>query len=235
MELGFVPIRTVAKKQIALLEKHERSDAQKEVGYMYLMATVKNVWDNIDFAIELGKGRFRRFSYYPTRTILESLLRLEHYCRQQKDGQNDIAIRELLRIAKRFYDRDKIENQTGEPYRTMYADIAAHGTYPPVEDANPKDDPFPNMRALTEATPAYNKDAHLYFSYEALCELSHGKMMAVTTATQDDLGEHVRSMMGLQSYACNMLRLVDHHIKGVMAAEIEEAIKACEAIIKKGM
>lgn len=235
MELAFILLKKVAAKQIALLQKYEKSSAVKEVGFTYFITTVKNAWDNIDFAIEIGKGRFRRFSYYPTRTILESLLRLEHYCRQQKDGQNDIALRELLRIAKRFYEREKIENGTGEPYRTIYADIAAQGNYPKVEDANSKDDPFPNMKKLTEETPAYNKDAHLYFSYEALCELSHGKMMAVNTAVQDELAEHVRSLMGLQSYACNLLRLVDHHIQGVMATEIEKAIKEVEAIIKKDM
>jgi hypothetical protein len=206
MELAFAPLKKVAAKQIAMLEKYERSAVIKENGFTYFITTVKNAWDNIEFAIEIGKGRFLRFSYYPTRTVLESLLRLVHYCRQ-----------------------------TGEPYRTIYADIAAQGDYPPVEEANPKDDPFPNMKKLTEETPAYNKNAHLYFSYEALCELSHGKMIAINAAVQDELAEHVRSLMGLQSYACNLLRLVDHHIQGVMAKEIEKAIKEAEAIIKKDM
>ena len=235
MELAFAPLKKAAAHQIAILEKYEKSATTKEVGFTYFITTVKNAWDNIDYGVEIGKGRFLRFSYYPTRTVLESLLRLEHYCRQQKDGQNDIALRELLRIAKRFYEREKIENGTGEPYKTIYSDIAVQGTYPSVEEANPKDDPFPNMKKLTEETPAYNKDAHLYFTYEALCELSHGKMLAINTAVQDELAEHVRSLMGLQSYACNLLRLVDHHIKGITSEEVEKAIKAAEGIVKKDM
>lgn len=235
LELAFIPLKKMARLQISKLESYEKTSKTKDPGFLYFLTTVKNAWDNINFGIEIGKGRFKRFSYYPTRTTLESLLRLEHYCRQQEEGQTDIAIRELLRIAKRFYERERIENGTGEPYKTLYAQIAAHGNYPLIEDADPKDDPFPSIKKLTAETPAYNKDAYLYFSYEALCELSHGKMIATTTATQDELAEHIRSLMGLQSYACNLLRLVDHHIKDIMATEVENAIKSAEEIIKKGM
>lgn len=235
IELAFIPIKESANAQITLLKKYENSNFNKEIGFKYFTVTVKNAWDNIDFAIEIGKSSFMQFSYYPTRTVLESLLRLEYYCFQNKDGQNDIALREILRIAKRFYDREKIDNGTGEPYKTIYTDIASQGSYPPIEKANPKDDPFPNIRKLTEETPAYEKNCHLYFTYEALCELSHGKMMAIGNANEDGLAEHVRSLMGLFSYSCNLLRLTDHHIQGATAPEVEKAINIAENIIKEGM
>ncbi len=233
IELAFIPIKIVGMNQIHILEKYEKSSVFKEIGFIYFITTLKNTWDNIEFAIEIGKGRFRRFSYYPTRTVLESLLRLEYYCRQKKEGQNKITVRELLRIAKRFYDREKIENQSGEPYRKMYSEVADQGDYPQIEEANSKDDPFPNMKCLSKESTLCC-DGNIYFSYEALCELSHGKLLAVTSAMQDEFAEHIRSLMDIQYAACNLIKLVDNHIQGVTKKDVVEALNKADRIIKDG-
>jgi hypothetical protein len=234
IEDAFVPIRTVGRKQMSLLDTHSKSSAEKDIGFLFFVTTVRNTWNNVDFAIELGKGRHRRFSFYPTRTVLESLLHLEHYCGQKKDGQNDIALREMLRIAKRFYDREMVENQTGEPYKTWYEEIAGEGKYPTIDKANSSDNPFPKIKKLADESPVY-KGAHLYFSYQALCELAHGKMLAITASRQDELAEHTRSLMELFSLSCNLIKLVDLHIQGATNEDVTKALHESEAITKKGM
>lgn len=229
-------ILLVAEKQLVLLNKYEASSASKEVGFLYFINTVKSIWENVYFALALGKGRNLGFAFYPTRLVMENHLRLEYYCKQGKEGQNDIALRELMRLAKRFYDREKSEGNTGDQYKETYKSFAQGGTYPGIDNARAGDDPFPNMRELCQQSHVYatqsDKGMKLYFAYQALAELTHGKLFANISA-RDDQSEYVRSIMELYSLAVNTLKLIDYHAVGVTAKEVEEATKRGEAIIKK--
>ena len=225
----FVFLR-VSKVQTKKLNKYNKSHKEKEIRFMYFLPTVEGVWDNVKFTLSLGKSKNRKFAFYPVRTVFENVLQLEHYVGQKIEGQNSIALREITRIAKRFYEREKHDNGNSDQYKEMYEKVILE-SHPPIENA-PTRDLFPNFEDLSNNS-RMNTHGRLYFEYRDLCELTHGKLIAHTIANQDDLSEYVRSLMSMYAMCVNLLKIVDHHIQEVTKDEITEAISIAELIIKK--
>lgn len=83
-EAAFRITRVVAEKQIDLLNKIIKKEKIDILRFVYFHETVKSIWEHVDFAFSLGKGKNRRFAFYPARTVMENTFRLEHFTRQKK-------------------------------------------------------------------------------------------------------------------------------------------------------
>ena len=75
--------------------------------------SLRDLWQGREYLDSriLGKGKNRRFAFYPARTVMENTFRLEYFTRQKNDVQEEIATKECLRICKRHYDNEKANNE----------------------------------------------------------------------------------------------------------------------------
>ncbi len=220
--------------QLTKLEEFDQSDLKRNVGFIYFLETVKTIYDNAILTISLGKGKNRKFGFYPVRTIFENTLQLEYYCGQKKEGQDAIAINEVSRIAKRFYDREQKEPNSGNSqyFKDIYDSVVTHD-YPTIDKAKTKD-LFPNFEKLTTDS-RFNIDGNLYFSYRDLAESTHGKLIARVIVNDNEQGEYIRGMMHLIFLLIQVLKIIDAHIGGATAVEITKAINEAEEIGKASM
>lgn len=233
---AFVVIRNASKKQIKFLEKYEKSKNKKEIGFMYYQNTLTSIWDSVDYAINLGKGKYGRFAFYPARTVLENGFRLEHFLNQTNNEQNRIAVTEFLRVIKRSYEHEKIKNRDTKEMEDHYDYFASiiQGS-PKIEDFKDNNsDPFPPVWELVKKTKMEG-GIDWYHQYRSLCEVTHGKLFHTIMASFDDLSEYVWSVMYLQFMVIQVLKMTDLYIYGKVTEEVVEVIKEAEKIIKKSI
>ncbi len=229
---AFVIIRRLGEEHIALFKKHEKSNSDKDINFLYFTNSLNGLWENVDFVLALGKRKNRKYAFYPTRNVLETVFRLEHFTRQKKEGQNNIAIREVLRIAKRLFDQEVAEGGNGEEFKKTYDWFANGHTFPKIEVAKSNDDPFPPMKNLITASKMEGGDKW-YIHYQWLAELTHGKLMLSIIANQDERAEYRRCLMYLTPLCIEALKIADFHLGNVTKDKVTRAIKEAEAIVKK--
>lgn len=229
LEKAIHRLKKVGEVQLQILLEHEKSNAPKEIGFMYFFKTVKFTWENIDFALKLGKGRSRHFNVYPARVIYENVFRIEHYINQDKKGQNEIAFWEIARLLKRFYDKDK-DASFKNSYDGMVRDFGDPSTnYPDISDKSAYKDPFPKMDTLVEQSKLPNSSG-FYFHYQALCESHHGKLLSIYIA-EDELGQYRRNLMYVYLLTRWLLMITDSHIKNPCKDLIEVTFKDVESLL----
>jgi len=235
LERAFKIIREVADKQVSLIRKFENEGNPDGIRFLYFSKTLECIWENADFALGLGKGKYRRFSFYPVRTVFENTFRLEYFTRQKQTAQNDIAAREILRICLRHYNYEKGEGniEKAEEFKKYYEEIANYGDYGNIDSIKESVlEPFPNIKELTDSSKLAGASSW-YFHYKALAELTHGKLMHKIITDLSFSGEHRRSLMCLLLLCKDVIRFTDFHLNGQTKKEVEEAIKKAEYIIKK--
>ena len=222
-------LQQVGEVQLELLERHEKSDTPKEIGYLYFFKTVKHTWENINFALKLGKGKSRHFNVYPTRVIYENVFRLEHYINQDRKGQNEISFWEIARLLKRFYDKDK-DQVFKESYDGMVKDLGDPTIkYPDISDKSAYKDPFPKMETSVSQSKLPNNNG-FYFHYQALCESHHSKLLSIFIA-EDEIGQYRRNLMYIFLLTKWLLMITDSHIKNVTKNLIEKAFRDTDSLI----
>ena len=234
IEKAFGVVRKVAEKQLGLFEEAEKNQStSKDIRFLYLQKTLQGVWENADFVIALGKTKYQEYSFYPVRMIMENTFRLEYFSRRKKDQQIEIAAKEMLRIAKRFYDFEKNNGEDGREYKNFYEFFATGIDIPDIDSVNERDlDPFPSMRELTRNTKIEGGSSW-YFHYQSLAELTHGKLMSFVITKDEEVAEHRRSLMYLQTMCHDVLKNGDFHLGGKTRNEVVAAIEEAERIVKK--
>jgi hypothetical protein len=204
----------------------------KDINFLYFYKTLRDVWENADFAIGLGTTEYHEFSFYPTRMVMENTFRLEFFTRQKTDKQIEIATKEMLRIAKRFYDLEKRTGGDGREFQTSYEAFAQKITVPKIDVVRERDlDPFPSMWDLMSQSKIEGGSSW-YFDYQSLAELTHGKVMSIVMKDNDELAEHRRSLMYLQTMSHDLIKNADFHLGHKMRKEVVDAIQTAEAIVK---
>ncbi len=235
LERGIAILRKVAQKQLDIIESYKKSDIRYPLGPFLLVSIVEEIWKDVDFAISLGKGRNRSFIFYPTRSVLENVLRLEFYSQQDVATQNDMARREMLRIAKRYYELEKSQGRDTTNLKDFYDQMAKGSTSPDIDDAKENDDPFGAGFIKIQATSKtlMFKNMELYTVYQGLAELTHGKMLSRMILELDDFSEYVRCLMYLHTLSIACLKITDSHLEGKTTTDINAAVKKSEYISKK--
>ncbi|MCK5029213.1 MAG: hypothetical protein KAR57_06235 [Bacteroidales bacterium] len=232
LEKAFRVLKKVGDDQVNILSKYEKSSTEKHVGFIYFINTVKDVWEKANFAIDLGKGKNKKYAFYPVRSAMENLFRLEYYINKKRDGQNEIAEREVMRIAKLEYDMDMANGEDGEEMRKYYETVAVDSKYPKIENKEAKLDIFPNMWELMQNSRMQNAKRFYYF-YQTLCELTHSKLLAgiITKANEQD--EYRRSITYLLLICRELIKITDCHIQNPTKDTVKSAIEQSELIIKQ--
>jgi len=230
IEKSLKEIIVVSKKQISLLKNyHDSKNNKKEIGFAYFYKTALSTWDNVNFALKLGKGKYRHFNVYPTRVVCENVFRLEYYINQNFTGQNEISLLEMTRIMKRFYDetQDVIYK---DYYDKMIKDLGDKNTnYPKIEEKGSYKDPFPSMKNLITNSKLTNSK-NFYMHYRFLSESLHNKLMSIYIA-EDKKSQYRRNIFYLNILCRWMLMVVDSHIQHVTKKDVDNVIKKTDEIM----
>lgn len=214
---------------IELLNKHDRSNVHKEIGFAYFYPTVENLWENVKFSLFLGKGQFRSFNFYPARLICENIFRLEYYINQDKKKQNEICLWEMARIMKRFYDEsgDKIYK---EQYELVFRDFGEPGEiYPGINEDKAYHDPFPSIKKLIEKSKL-PRSGNFYKNYQFLCESHHGKLLSLHIA-KNQIAQYRRNMFYIFLFCRWLLIITDAHINLVTKNIIDRVTEKAFEIV----
>lgn len=232
---AFNVVRKTAKKQLAYLQNHKKNNPPKEVGFLYFEHIIENIWENVDFIFSIKDKKYRNFSFYPTRCVMESAFRLDHFIRQNKKTQEDITIKECLRVLKRGWDMDNNKNnQEGMlEIKEQYDNFTSLGKgYPEIDKVTIKAlEPFPNIFNILTASKVY--DIGWYYHYGFLSELTHGKLMSIIIKNINLISEYRRSLMYLIIMGYRVLEVFDVYLFGKVRLEIQNAIKKADQIILK--
>jgi hypothetical protein len=212
-EVAFRVLRTVAEKQLKLLKNFLEKQCKEDLRCLYYYETLKNIWENSDFVLSIGKGRNGKFAFYPARTIMENTFRLckRHYDFELSNGQ--------LEAAKEFED--------------YYNKFSQGGDFSDINTVRVRDlEPFPNMKELTNNSKIENAKKW-YFHYQVLAETSHGKYMHIVMMQEPEARSYRLSLMYLMMMCIDVLKNADFHLGHKTRSDVVAAIQKAESIIKK--
>lgn len=231
--------KKVADAQLDLLTKLKKSkELLKSERHLYFFFIVKSFWKDAEFALALGKKKYRDYAIYPVRTMMEKLLKIIWFTRQKtvKD-QDELTVKELLLTAFDNYNFEKNSGGSGDNFKQHYNAINAYGDYPDIDNASRKKlKAFPSYKELCEKS-ALNDAKYLYASYSYLSTIPHGELLSVIdTQESGNIGkEYRRVMMLLVRFAQEMLLVTDFHLQNKTKEEVQKSIKQAEQIVKAGM
>ncbi|MDD5749503.1 MAG: hypothetical protein PHO91_01825 [Patescibacteria group bacterium] len=151
----------------------KKLNLKNELRYIYVVETFEAINDCISLSHKLNTPKEHVHGLVVIRPAFENLLRLEYFLNQTKEKQNELATKEVLKIAARFY------KFTGdEKYKTYYKKFNKEAiTSNDIERFDTKDKIFPDIKTLINKTKINIKD--LEFIYSNLSEFSHGRLMAL--------------------------------------------------------
>lgn len=225
-------VRKVAEEQIVLLKEFEASSADKDETFLYYLTTFQEAWRNVDFALHLGGGEFQEYSFFPTRAVMESTFRLEYFSHSKKAVQLEIARKEIMRIAKRFYELEKKTTGEIKQYAEIYRNFAEGTKFEDIDKVKEKElDAFPSMRELTSQSKIDGGEAW-YFHYQCLAENTHGKLMSIIMREDNAPSEHRRSLMYIQTMCNDLIKNADFQLGGKTKERVVNAIQEAEKIVK---
>jgi hypothetical protein len=235
---SFRLILDIADREESEIKAWEKqSDEEKKVGHVYVAATVQIFWDNVRLMMHLGEDRFANFAFYPARTCMETFLQFFYFCKQDQGKKDEIAVKELLRSALKYYQAEKAAGGTGDQYADFYKFHTTLVSVPPIEKV--KDDDlrlFPGIRKLCDEYST-SQAKSLYSIYQYLCEDVHGRILSNVIRRQSEEAENYRrSLIIIFSFCKDMLLLVDRDYLGTrFRKEVEAVIPTVDAMLKKSI
>jgi hypothetical protein len=218
----------VGKGHVELLSNHHQSDVHKEIGFAYFFHTVESLWENVEFSISLGEGKFGHLNFYPARLIAENVFRLEYYIQQTKEKQNEICLLEMTRVMKKFYDAFG-DVAFKEQYEKVYKELGEVGKiYPSIEEKSAYQDPFPNTFDLIQKSKLPQSEG-FYKIYQYLCEAHHGKLLSLYMAKHSSqFGRNLSIIFLLSKWT---LIITDSHIHNKTKSLVDEVIEKATQIL----
>jgi len=238
-EQAFRKYKKVADIQLDLLTKYKKSkEIPKSERHIYFFAIVKSFWKDAEFALALGKKKYRDYAIYPVRTMMEKLLKIIWFTRDKTiRDQNEITIKELLLTAFDNYNFERNDGGSGDDFKRHYNAINACGDYPDIDSASrSRLKAFPTYKELCERSGLVDAE-HLYASYSYLSTIPHGELLSVINMQEKgSVGkEYRRVMMLLVRFAQEMLLVTDFHLKSRTKEQVNNSIKEVKQIVKAGM
>lgn len=215
--------------QLELLNRYHKSDSEKEIGFDYFYRTLNSSWECVKFSISLGKGKYRYFSFFPARLLLENIFRLEYYINQGVKGQNEICFWEMARVMKRFYDEFG-SSEFKVHYDKLVKDLGESGVvYPNINEDKAYKDPFPSIEKLILQSKLPNSQG-FYTHYRFLSEQEHGKLISLYMS-EHDIGQYRRCLFYIFLLSKWLLLIVDSHIQNATKDMVNASLAKTDNIM----
>lgn len=211
VEKLYFEMLNISKKQLDYIDDwKDESDEDKEIGHIYVFATVKNFWENIELALFLGKKSYANFSVYPIRLCVETFMQFSYFSKQNQEKKDKIAYIEMLRPCYYLYKAEVHGSGNSQQYLEFYNLYAPLVSLPGIDDVRASDlKIFPTIEALFHS---YNEETveNNYFLYRQLCETVHGKLLGITIRHQSmESQEFRRYLLYIYNFCKEMLVVLD--------------------------
>jgi len=238
-ERAFRKYKKMADIQLDLLIKYKKSKKlSKSERHIYLFAIVISFWKDAEFALALGKNKYRDYAVYPVRTMMEKLLKIIWFTRNKTvQDQDEITVRELLLTAFVNYNFERDGGGSGDNFKRSYNAINVYGDYPNIDNASlSKLKAFPSYKEMCEKSGLHDAEC-LYASYSYLSAIPHGELLSVIDmGDNENMGkEYRRAMMLLVRFTQEMLLVTDFHLQHRTKEQVATSIKEAEQIVKADM
>ncbi len=228
-------LKKVANEQLSLLSDFEKSkNTIKTERHRYFLTIVESFWEDADFALALGKNKFKYNATYPARTMWEKLLKIEWFSNiKEAEGQNLITKKELMRSCLLSYRSNKDAGRPideFEDYYNQFNDV----NLPEISKVKIRElEAFPNYEEMCKKSKLSGASI-LYKSYRDLSNSTHGNLLAVFTVQNGgkDL-VYIQAMHNVARFCIEMLKLTDFHLGYKTREKVEKAIKISESITFK--
>lgn len=222
-------LQKTGEYQLGLLTKYHKSNSVKEIGFHYFFTTLKSLWEQVSFAVHLGKGKYKHLSFFPTRLLLENVFRLEFYINQKLKQQNEICFWEMARVMKRYYDEFG-DDVFAKNYKKLVEDIGdKEYIYPDISEGGAYKDPFPHIEKLIFSSKLPGVKG-FYTHYRFLSELEHGKLVSLHMSKESH-SQYRRCLLYVFILCRWLLLLVDSHIKHETKDVVKLSIEKANSIV----
>jgi len=231
VERAYNVLRKEAKLQLDLLKK-DKSRRESWADF-YFFRVVQSFWTDGDFAISLGKKKWKFYAVYPARTMMEKMLKLLYFVNQSLGERDKITKKEFLRTYMRIYLFEKKDGGMTESYEERYKEIDDKNEFPKINDVSEKDlKAFKDYSILCSKSGLKDAD-DLYFDYRCLSGLPHGDLIALESIRFQKLEEYRRSITLIVRFCIEVLKLTDSHLFKTIRKNIKDAIDKTQEIIEK--
>jgi len=224
-------LRKTAQKQLNLLDDFKNSkEEMKTERHSYFFSIVNSFWDDGDFALALGKNKFKHYAIYPTRTMMEKLLKILWFSNQKSEDQDMITKKELLRSCLLSHMRDKNNGYKNSLFEKHYKGLN-DVNLPEISKVKISElNSFPKYEELSKKSGLIDADT-FYDSYRSLSEMPHGNLLSIFMLQNGYKDQfYMQAMHNIVRFCIEMIKVVDFHLDHAMRQEIKDLIKLSEEI-----
>lgn len=213
----FRALRYASNFQIEIVKKHkENRSIQKDILHHYLYFVFNNFWTKCDLFFDIGINKHRPQNGLILRAILEQLIQFLYFTSLKKDEQNLLTHKELIRIMRKFYEREKpqgTEKYWEDQYKSYTKSFSQDLSGYPQTLANIKlthIDSFPKIKEMLKKSQPIIKWHNIQnweHDYKYLCESAHNGLFMFEKG-QPNI-EYRQNLMFLCTYCMEMLKVTD--------------------------
>lgn len=220
-------LRNVSDKQLSILDEFKKSKSVvKTARHLYFFIIVTSFWEDGDFALSLGRNKFKHYAVYPARTMMEKLLKIIWFTKLKTAKDQDlITKKELLKSCLISYKRELSDGRATTGFEDYYKKINDVGL-PEISKVKIKElKAFPEYKEMCKKSGLLDSN-NFYNSYRDLSGLPHGNLLSVFIIQNNQTEqEYIRAMLNIIRFCIEMLKITDYHIEHKTKKEVEEIIQ----------
>ena len=225
-------LKKVADEQLSQLEDFKKSkNTIKTERHRYFFTIVESFWDDAEFALALGKNKYKHYAIYPARTIMEKFLKIEWFSNIKTTKDQDlITKKELMMNCLLSYRNNKDVGRSTVEFENYYKQFNDVGL-PEIGKVKIIElKAFPDYEEMCKKSKLKGASI-LYKSYRDLSGLPHGNLLTVFTVQNGGKDfVYIQAMYNVARFCIEMLRITDFHLGYKTKKEVENAIKKSEEL-----
>lgn len=227
-------IRKTAQRQLGLLDDFEKSKENiKTERHSYFFPMIKSFWEDGDFALSLGKNKFKHYAIYPARTMMEKLAKIIWFTKQKPSNQDIITKKELMRSCLISFKREYNDGRSTAEFENQYNQLN-DVDLPDIKVVKISDlDAFPRHEEMCKKSGLPDAST-FYDSYRDLSGVPHGNLLP-TFLVQNGGKDYVyiQAMHNSVRFSIEMIKIVDFHLGHQMRQEVKDAVNLSKEITFK--
>lgn len=227
-------LQPIKNKQIQLIEELKLPQHKKRGAYFVVFTIIESFWEDVEFILNLGKTKYRYHATPYVRVAFEKMVKIGYLRQQTEAVQEDMAKKEISKIAYRLWEEDIEQGGTGQEGRELYDKNKSPEDSPIDEIKKYKEvDPFPENMEVMLAKSLIVDPKGWYRHYRFLSESEHGGLVYLNLRKDQRHSEYRRSIMILLVICFRVLEWTDLGFNFGMKIEVLNIIKAAAEAVGK--
>jgi len=236
---GFYIFKKIADKQLDNFEIFIKKEGlQNDFDIYYFFNVVKSFWEDSFFSISLlKKKKFYHYAIYPVRTMMEKIIKLIYFTKNEAK-RKEIIKKELLLACVTNYKMSVLNGESGDKFRLQYDELNLQKEYCPIYEVKIEQlRAFPNYETLCRGAVSIlmggeeGDGDRLYNIYRYLSGLPHGNIISIKMKDHKNDKKFTRDFLLMMRFCEETIKLMDYHMERKFTKEVNDAIKKVEKII----